>query len=195
MNSRVGAAAKPCCQTLPRLLNGVLLMPSFAAASSFTALRTSARVVESWRGLLLSASRRNSLSPATGSNIYVTLEGSVGAERCSGNVPSSRREPLRCQGAGIGMVRVVTPYAAGMITYVLLLLSRHPAGLRPERRKRMVRLSQLWFWAPRANQVSVGYSVRQHGEFRHVGRCTDRPGQTLLIVRCHQRCELSARRG
>ena len=95
-------------------------------------------------------------------------------------VPSSQAEPQRRQSGGIGMVRAVTPYAAGMTTCALLSLSRHPAGLRPERRKRTVRLSQLWFRAPRAVQVSVGHSVCQHEEFRYVGRCTDRPGRTLL---------------
>ena len=70
-NFILGGAAKPGCQTLPRLLNGALQMPSFAAASASTALRTSAWVVESCRGLLLSASRRNSLSLPTESNTYV----------------------------------------------------------------------------------------------------------------------------
>ena len=52
-NFILGGAVKPCCQPLPRLLNGALQVPSFAAASASTALRTSAWVVECCRGLLL----------------------------------------------------------------------------------------------------------------------------------------------
>ena len=62
-------------------------MPSFAATRSASrSFRSSAQVVESRRSSLFSASRRNSLSHPVESNIYVTLEGSVGAVRSGGNV-------------------------------------------------------------------------------------------------------------
>ena len=73
-------------------------------------------------------------------------------------VPASLIKPQRRQVVGSGMARVVTPYAAGMTICALLSLIRDPAGLRAERRKRAVRLSQSWFRAPRANQVSVGHA-------------------------------------
>ena len=50
-------------------------MPSVAATSASTALRIPVWVAESCRGLLLSTSMRDSLSHATGSKFYVTVEG------------------------------------------------------------------------------------------------------------------------
>ena len=70
-------------------------------------------------------------------------------------VPSSKMESQRRQCVGIGMVRVVMPYVAGMTTCTLLSLCRRAAGLHPECHKRKVGLLQLCFRVPRANQVSV----------------------------------------
>ena len=90
-NSFLGGAAKSCCQTIPRLLNGALQMPSFAAVSASTALRTSARVVESCRGLLFSASRPETSNAAS----FVFLDGSPTfmKNRCSAH-NSDTEEPL-----------------------------------------------------------------------------------------------------
>jgi len=153
-NSLVGGAAEPCCQTLPRLWNGALQMPSFATASASTALRTSIWVAESCRGLLLSASRRNSSSPATGSNIYVTLEGSstvASAIRTLGShsvaTPhvevSMFLDCLVCPQRGFVLKFVpssqIDPQrrqGVGIGMVRALTLSRHPAGLHRGRRKR-----------------------------------------------------------
>ena len=93
----LGGATTPCRQTLPRLLSGAVQIPSVAATRSpARVLRTFAEIVERCRVLLLSVSRRNSLSPASGSNIYVTLEGTVGTELGGGHVSVS----LRCESRG-----------------------------------------------------------------------------------------------
>ena len=66
------------------------------------------------------------------------------------------------------MVRTVTPHAAGMTSCALLSLSRHPAGLRPERRKGTGRLARSWFRAPRA--VHVRSNAGMQNRIRRNGR-------------------------
>ena len=57
-------------------------------------------------------------------------------------VPSSEMEPQMRQGMGSALVLAVTPCGVGILTCTLLSLSRRRAGLRLQRQKRTVIISQ-----------------------------------------------------